>query len=382
VEALVARGAPVEGTLADAARSGNAALVGWLLAHGVDAKEDDDLTVPPLLLADEHDAVVDLLLARGAREPSLARAVAAAAPRAVARLLRKGASAGSRSADGEPVLLLALRDAGGSKRRLIVEALLAAGADVNTRFDDDTPLALALAAATARASSDDERPEDRAVAMVGRLVARGARVDGSALVHAMSADPAGRPALLDALLAGSLTRGATLEAVAHAAEVHDVASLARVAQKGVAWSASPPQATPPLLLAIASSDVAIVNALLGAGAPMEAMGQDGDGALLAAVAAAAGESDDALRVVRLLLERGANPNRRGREGRTALFAAAQQGSEALVTLLVAKGARVDDPVGGMTPREVADLRGHAGVVELLEARGARRSTRRSLVDAY
>jgi ankyrin repeat protein len=280
------------------------------------------------------------------------------------------------------VLLLALRDAGGSKRRLIVEALLAAGADVNTRFDDDTPLALALAAATARASSDDERPEDRAVAMVGRLVARGARVDGSALVHAMSADPAGRPALLDALLAGSLTRGATLEAVAHAAEVHDVASLARVAQKGVAWSASPPQATPPLLLAIASSDVAIVNALLGAGAPMEAMGQDGDGALLAAVAAAAGESDDALRVVRLLLERGANPNRRGREGRTALFAAAQQGSEALVTLLVAKGARVDDPVGGMTPREVADLRGHAGVVELLEARGARRSTRRSLVDAY
>jgi ankyrin repeat protein len=89
------------------------------------------------------------------------------------------------------------------------------------------------------------------------------------------------------------------------------------------------------------------------------------------VAAAAGESEEAVRVVRVLLEHGASANKRGKDGRTALFAAAQQGTEALVTLLVSKGARVEDAVDGMTPLEAADARGHEGVVKLLKARGAK-----------
>lgn len=380
VEALFARGVNLDGTLGNAARSGNAALVGWLLAHGVDAKEDEDLSVPPLLVADEHDAVVNVLLARGAHEPTLAKAVAAAAPKAVARLLAKGASASSRSPEGEPVLLLALQDAAGAKRRKIVDALLAAGADPNTKYEDDTALSLAVSSAALGATDGDTKVGDRAVDVVGKLVAKGAKVDGDALVTAMNAGEEHRAALLDVLLAGSLARTATLKAVAHAAESRDLASLSRVAAKGVAWSAMDAGVAPPLASAIVASDVAMVKALLDAGAPMDRMGEEGDTALLAAIAAASGGSDDAVRVVRVLLERGASANKRSRDGRTPLFAAAEQGSESLVTLLVSKGARVGDAVDGMTPLEVAEARGNDAVVKLLEARGAKKTKKKAADD--
>ena len=72
VEALFAKGVNLDGTLENAAKSGSASLVGWLLAHGVSPQEDEDLSVPPLVAADEHDAVTSLLLAKGAHEPPLA----------------------------------------------------------------------------------------------------------------------------------------------------------------------------------------------------------------------------------------------------------------------------------------------------------------------
>ncbi len=371
VETLVKKGVSLDGTLGAAAKSGNAALVGWLITHGVDAKEDEDLSVPPILLADEHDAVVAMLLSKGAHEPTLAKAVAVAAPKAVARLLGKGASATSKTTEGEPVLMTAIRDSAGEKRRVIVDALLKAGADVNTKYDDETPLSLALASATVR-GEEPEKAGDRAIDLVGKLVAKGAKVDGDALVTAMSAEEEKRAALLDVLLAGTADKGATLRAVSYAADNHDAASIKKIAAKGVAWTALDPHATPPLMTAIVGSDVAMVKALLDAGAPTDRMGEDGDTALLTAVAAAAGDSDDAVRVVRVLLEHGASPNKRGRDGRTALFAAAQQGSESLVALLASKGAHIDDAVDGMTPIEAADARGQDGVVKLLKGRGAKR----------
>ena len=370
VEALVRKGVNLDGTLSSAAKSGNAALVGWLITHGVDAKEDEDLSVPPILMADEHDAVVTMLLSKGTHEPTLAKAVAVGAPKAVARLLAKGASATSKTTEGEPVLMTAIRDTAGEKRRVIVELLVKAGADVNTKYDDETPLSLALGAATSHAE-ESEKAGDRAVDLVGKLVAKGAKVDGDVLVTAMSAEEEKRASLLDVLLAGTVAPGATLRAVSYAADTHDAASIKKIAAKGVAWTALDPKATPPLMNAIVGSDVAMVKALLDAGAPTDRMGEDGDTALLTAVAAAAGDSDDAVRVVRVLLEHGANPNKRGRDGRTALFAAAQQGSESLVALLASKGARVDDAVDGMTPIEAADARGHDGVVKLLKGRGAK-----------
>ena len=370
VEALVLKGVNLDGTLGNAAKSGNATLVAWLIDHGVDAKEDQDLSVPPILVADEHDAVVTTLLAKGAHEPTLAKAVAVGAPKAVARLLGKGASASSKTPEGEPVLLVALHHTAGAKRRVIVDALLKAGADVNAKSDDDTPLSVALAAVAAHADGE-EKAGDRAVDIVGKLIAKGAKVDGDALVTAMGIDDDRRAALLDVLLAGKVEPNATLRAVTFATDNHDVASLKKVAAKGVAWSALDAHATPPLANAISGSDVAMVTALLDAGAPIDRMGEYGDTGLLAGVAAAAGESEEAVRVVRVLLEHGANPNKRGRDGRTALFAAAQQGTESLVTLLVSKGAHVEDAVDGMTPLEAADARGHEAVVKLLKARGAK-----------
>jgi ankyrin repeat protein len=370
VEALFAKGVNLDGTLENAAKSGNAALVGWLIGHGVDAKEDEDLSVPPILIADEHDAVVSLLLAKGAHEPTLAKAVAAGAPKAVSRILAKGASAGSKSPDGEPVLMIALRDTSGAKRRLIVDALLKAGADVNAKYEDERPLSVAVNNAALHVV-DDEKVGDRPLDIVSRLVARQAKVDGEMLGTALGAEEDRRGPLLDVLLGGTLDRAATAQAVATAAENRDGASIKKIAAKGVTWSALDPASPPPLAGAIVASDVPMVRALLDAGAPTDKLGEEGDTALLSAVAAAAGDSDDAVRVVRVLLEHGASPNKRGRDGRTALFAAAQQGSETLVALLVSKGARVDDAVDGMTPYEAADSRGYDAVTKVLKTRGAK-----------
>lgn len=372
VEALFTKGVNLDGTLASAAQSGSVGLVAWLLAHGVSAKEDDDLSVPPLLLADEHDAVTSLLLARGAHEPTLAKAVAAGAPKAVSRLLAKGASANSKSAEGEPVLFIAIRDSDGAKRRVIVDALLRSGADVSTKYEDETPLTLAMTSATLRSGTDDTKVGDRAIDLVAKLVAKGGRITADVLASALGAEEAERPALLDVLLAGTIERSAMVAAATQAADSHDPASLKKLASKGIPWAALDAHTTPPLANAIIGSDVPMVKALLEAGAPMDKMGEDGDTALITAVAAAAGESDDALRVVRVLLDHGASPNKRGHDGRTALFVAAQQGTDALVTLLVSKGAHIDDAVDGMTPMEVADSRGHDGIVKLLKARGAKK----------
>jgi ankyrin repeat protein len=75
-----------------------------------------------------------------------------------------------------------------------------------------------------------------------------------------------------------------------------------------------------------------------------------------------------LGVVRLLVERGANINARGRGGRgvTALRYAAELGHEEVVALLLSKGAqantREDD---GKTPLMLASEHGYLGVVKML-----------------
>ena len=380
VEVLVGKGVSLEGMLDDAAKSGSAPLVQYLLAHGVAATEGEELSVPPILLADDNDGIVNALLAKGAHEPPLAKAVQAGAPKAVARQVAnaKGggnASANAKTPEGDPLLLVAVRDTGGAKRRAIIDTLLKAGADPNAKSEDESPLSLAVSrAAHAAASGDganDEKAGERPIDVVVRLIAAKAKVDGEELVVAQSADEARRGPLLDALLGGTLDKNATLHAITYATNNHDAASIKRLAAKGVAWAPGESNVTPPLVTAIVASDVPTVRALLDAGAPTRKTSDDGDTALLAAVAAAAGDSEDAVRVVRALLEHGVSPNERGKDGRTALFSAAQQGSETLVALLVAKGARVDDAVDGRTPYEAADAHGYDAITKLLKARGAK-----------
>ncbi|MDB4944192.1 MAG: uncharacterized protein JWP97_3726 [Labilithrix sp.] len=335
VEALVARGVPAEGTLENAARSKNAALVEWLLGHGVAATEGEDLSVPPLLLADESEAITGLLLARGAHEPTLARAVTAGAPRAVTRLLAKGQSANGKTTEGEPVLLAAVRESNGAARRGIVDALLKAGADPDAKAEGESPLAVAIAKAAHPAADAADKTGDRPIDLVARLVAARAKVDGDALVLALGAEEPPRGALLDALLAApapSLDRAATAKAIAVAASARDVASIKKLAAKRIAWATLDPGAPLPLTTAALAGDVDVTRALL---------------------------------------EAGASPNTKGGDGRTPLFVAAQQGDETLVALLVSKGARVDEEVLGLTPLEAAEARGNDAVVKVLKARGAK-----------
>lgn len=368
VETLHAKGVALDGTLENAASSGDVTLVRWLLDHGVAATDGESLSAPPLLLADDHQEIVDLLLARGAHEVALERAVAAGAPNAVRRTLAKGAST-KVAPDAEPLLVTAARSTTGAKRRAVVDALALARAPLDAKDEHGASALAVLATEALHAVPEGPSVEKaRAQDLVALLVTRGAKVSGEVLAGVVEGAEPQRGALLDILLGGALEKDATLVAVAAA---RDAAVITKLAAKGVSWASLDKNATSPLERAIVDGDTAVVRALLDASAPAGRTGGSSNPALLTAVTAASGESDASLEIVRLLLDRGASPNAKGLEGRTPLFAAAQQGSERLVTMLVAKGARIDDEVDGMTPREAADLAGHDGVVKLLKARGAR-----------
>ena len=96
---------------------------------------------------------------------------------------------------------------------------------------------------------------------------------------------------------------------------------------------------------------------------------------------------DLLRV-RDLLQRGASPNARDREGRPPLVSAILGNSVALVGLLLESKADVNatDP-HGWTPLHFAAPAGHTAVVELLLTRGAdvnavQNNRRTALIDVF
>jgi len=72
--------------------------------------------------------------------------------------------------------------------------------------------------------------------------------------------------------------------------------------------------------------------------------------------------------VQALLAKGADPNEKGREGRTALHYAARAGFRQVIGLLLAAGA--DPDIGddkGLTPLQHAEMRGKAGAVDALRS---------------
>ena len=78
----------------------------------------------------------------------------------------------------------------------------------------------------------------------------------------------------------------------------------------------------------------------------------------------------AARIVRMLLDKGADPKARDKNGESAIFRAAFNGDAAVVKLLADRGADIDAPGRGVTPLLEAISGGNTSVIDLLLARGA------------
>lgn len=131
----------------------------------------------------------------------------------------------------------------------------------------------------------------------------------------------------------------------------------------------------PLILSAEQGNLAIVTALLDAGAPVDVTGQveiwrysfnDVYASPLSA-AVKAGHID----VIQLLLARGANVNKKVNDGFTALMLAAEKGSRQSVQLLIQHKADVNYSVRGMNALKFAVSEGYADIVQDLLAAGAK-----------
>jgi ankyrin repeat protein len=360
----------LEGMLAAAADLGDLKLARWLLDHGADVHEQEGSATAPILLADEHPEIVALLLARGAAEPPLAIAAGAGARNAVLRLL--AAHAPVNPPDASPLHeAVATLKASAETKTLIVDKLLAAGADPNREWEgdgDETPLTAAV-----RSCYDPDHP---CIPVVRLLVARGARTSGEALAAAMVVDAADRDRLLDLVLT-HLAPGATAIALARMSSLEPWL-VAKLAARGVdwGWHDGEEDAALPLVAAVGRGDREAVAAMLAAGAPVNRQFKDGSCALGAALSAELGEgSGEGARMVELLLAHGADVNLRLPDGRTPLFAAAETGDVRTLHALLDRGARVGDVVLDTTALDAAEEGGHLAAARVLHARGARRASR-------
>jgi ankyrin repeat protein len=166
-----------------------------------------------------------------------------------------------------------------------------------------------------------------------------------------------------------------IEAIDAAFRAGDLRALrARVDDPGVIPNGSMPLAIGPCLVyAVYHSPLPFIRELLALGADPDR--DDGDGfpplfAALCGLRARPGAPGrtDALEVLALLLEHGADPDRRGINDWTPLHMAVSQGSAAAVRVLLAHGAdpslrtRIDDCD---SPREYADTLGLSELSRLL-----------------
>lgn len=122
-----------------------------------------------------------------------------------------------------------------------------------------------------------------------------------------------------------------------------------------------------LHIAASKGDLELATILLEGGATVDHANGNGYQAIHSA--AGAGQ----LEMVELLLAKGADPSAADGSGFTPLHDAAAAGNEELVKLLLAKGASKEatitegwkDLKEGMTPKEVAEVKGHDALVALL-----------------
>jgi ankyrin repeat protein len=367
---------PLDGMLALAAESGEKPVAIWLLDRGADVKEDEGSVDAPVLLADQHPEMVDLLLARGAAQPSLTTAAEANALNAVVRLL--AAHADVNPPDNTPLTAAVASTRGLEETRpIIVEKLLVAGADPNRDYGET---AVNAAVRACDGSRDEHVATSYCVTMIKLLGKHGARTKGDALLTVLGiGDESVRDALFEALMAAPLERGATATALAGPAGV-PTPIVKRLAAKGIdwAWHDGEDDAALPLHAAVARGDRDYVRELLDVGAPVNVHFKDTTSPLGAALEGASGGGSPSYdRIIELLIARGVDVNRRLPDGRTPLFAAAEGGSLRAVLALLDHGARVNDLVLDDTALDAAEQSNSQAVARVLSARGGRRARKNS-----
>jgi ankyrin repeat protein len=131
----------------------------------------------------------------------------------------------------------------------------------------------------------------------------------------------------------------------------------------------------PLILAARHGDVAIVKALVTKGANVTMKNNDGDDALLAltnyTMMGTGVLTEGHLKAAALLLDHGADPNSKTREGNTALVLATKLRKKDLVDLLLSKGAEVNAAdQQGATALIIAASKGYGELICPLLRKGA------------
>ena len=219
--------------------------------------------------------------------------------------------------------------------------------------------------------------------LTGRL--RGIDTDGDPEWRSLNGVRAGRLALLDALLAHGADPDVRLGR--HPPQFGFASQRFRVSLLGAT----------PFLLAAMDGNVEVMRRLAAAGADTRAATDENNTPLM--VAAGLGQvpaetrvtGDGALEAVELVLALGADVNAVNLRGRSALYGAAHIRSDAIVKLLVDRGARVNlEDDRGITPLMVAEGGGHillpglggGSTADLLRSLGSDETVRSSFIENF
>ena len=379
-ELLIGAGADVNAAnhygvtpLSLACTNGSAAMVERLLKAGADPNAGQQTGETAVMTASRSGnvEVVKLLLAHGAdvngretrrEQTALMWAVEQAHPEVARALIEGGADVHARSRSGFTPLLFAAQQGDLDS----VETLLAAGVDVN---ETSPRWGSALVAAASRGhedlslillgkGADPNAADGDGITALHYALLEGLAAMGSAAEHLGTNAHLYRPNMRE-LVKALLARGADPNAQLRATRIQGSGG-ARVSMAG----------TTPLLAASTAADVALVRLLIEKGADPQLETEKGMTPLMGAAGLAhkmdrpsQKEYDDALLVAKLLVEEGADVNTVGENGWTALHGAAYIGANAMVQFLVDSGARLDViDVFLQTPWSIAEGIIGAGII--------------------